>query len=136
LRTNTNYDATDVALKYKELWMVEQIFRALKFLLETLPIYHSLDETIIGHVFCSFLALVLIKELQDRMNMRGCDFEWYDILHDIDALEEVEIEEDGKRFVLRSEAQGCCGEVFKATGVGLPPSFRQVKCTEDEADEI
>lgn len=136
LRTNTNYDTAEVALKYKELWMVEQIFRALKSLLETRPIYHSLDETIIGHVFCSFLALVLIKELQDRMNMKGYEFEWYDVLHDIDALEEVEIEKDGKRFVLRSEAQGCCGEVFKATGVGFPPSFRQVKFMENEKDEI
>ena len=136
LRTNTHYDAAEVALKYKELWMVEQIFRSLKSLLETRPIYHRLDETITGHVFCSFLALVLIKELQERMNIKGYDFEWYDVLRDIGVLEEVEIEKEGKRFVLRSEAQGCCGEVFKAAGVGLPPSFRQVKSIENEKDEI
>jgi transposase len=136
LRTNTNYDAAEVALKYKELWMVEQIFRSLKSLLETRPIYHRVDETITGHVFCSFLALVLIKELQERMNIKGYDFEWYDVLRDIGVLEEVEIEKEGKRFVLRSEAQGCCGEVFKAAGVGLPPSFRHVKSIENEKDEI
>ena len=136
LRTNTHYDAAEVALKYKELWMVEQIFRSLKSLLETRPIYHRVDETITGHVFCSFLALVLIKELQERMNIKGYDFEWYDVLRDIGVLEEVEIEKEGKRFVLRSEAQGCCGEVFKAAGVGLPPSFRQVKSIENEKDEI
>lgn len=136
LRTNTHYDAAEVALKYKELWMVEQIFRSLKSLLETRPIYHRVDETITGHVFCSFLALVLIKELQERMNIKGYDFEWYDVLRDIGVLEEVEIEKEGKRFVLRSEAQGCCGEVFKAAGVGLPPSFRHVKSIENEKDEI
>jgi transposase len=136
LRTNTHYDAAEVALKYKELWMVEQIFRSLKSLLETRPIYHRVDETITGHVFCSFLALVLIKELQERMNIKGYDFEWYDVLRDIGVLEEVEIEKEGKRFVLRSEAQGCCGEVFKAAGVGLPPSFRNVKSIENEKDEI
>jgi transposase len=135
LRTNTNYDAAEVALKYKELWMVEQIFRSLKSLLETRPIYHRLDETISGHVFCSFLALVLIKELQERMNKRDYHFEWYDVLSDINGLEEVEIEKNGKRFVLRSEAQGCCGEVFKAAGVALPSSFRQVKATESERDD-
>lgn len=135
LRTNTNYDVAEVALKYKELWMVEQIFRSLKSLLETRPIYHRLDETISGHVFCSFLALVLIKELQERMNKRDYHFEWYDVLRDINGLEEVEIEKSGKRFVLRSEAQGCCGEVFKAAGVALPPSFRQVKATESERDD-
>ena len=31
------------------------------------PIYHKLDETIRGHVSCSFLALVLKKELEDRI---------------------------------------------------------------------
>jgi len=49
--------------------MVEDIFRSMKSLLETRPIYHKRDETIRGHVFCSFLALVLRKELQDRLDV-------------------------------------------------------------------
>jgi len=116
--------------------MVEKIFPSLKSLLKTKPIYHRLDETISGHVFCSFLALVLIKELEERMNKKDYHIEWCDVLRDINGLEEVEIEQDGKRFVLRSEAQGCCGEVFKSAGVALPPSFRQVKAAESERDEI
>ena len=47
--------------------MVEEMFRAAKTLLETRPIFHKCDETIRGHVFCSFLALLLRKELQDRL---------------------------------------------------------------------
>ena len=58
LRTNTSYPAEEVALQYKELWMVEQAFRTVKSILETRPIYHKCDETIRGHVFCSFLALL------------------------------------------------------------------------------
>lgn len=124
LRTNTDYEAAMVALKYKELWMVEQIFSSMKSLLETRPVYHRLDETIRGHVFCSFLALVLIKELQERIQAKGYLLEWHDVLQDINCLEEVEIEKDGRQFVLRSEVLGCCGEVFQAAGVALPPSFR------------
>src|SRR5208283_2839547 len=56
LRTNTKLPAAEVALKYKQLWMVEDIFRSVKSLLETRPIYNHHDETIRGHVFCSFLA--------------------------------------------------------------------------------
>ena len=63
LTTNTNLPASEVALQYKELWMVEYVFRDMKSILETRPVYHQLDETIKGHVFCSFLALVLRKEL-------------------------------------------------------------------------
>ena len=48
----------EVALKYKQLWMVEDVFRSMKSLLDTRPIFHKCDETIRGHVFCSFLALL------------------------------------------------------------------------------
>jgi len=46
--------------------------------LETRPIYHQRDETIRGHVFCSFLALVLRKELHSRLEEAGFGFEWAD----------------------------------------------------------
>jgi len=45
------------------LWVVEDIIRTTKSILETRPIYHKRDETIRGHVFCSFLALLLKQEL-------------------------------------------------------------------------
>ncbi len=37
-----------------------------KALLATRPIFHQTDEAIRGHVFCSFLALVLRKELEEN----------------------------------------------------------------------
>jgi hypothetical protein len=46
---------------------VEQTFRTAKHLFSTRPIFHKLDETIRGHVFSSFLALVLKKALEDRI---------------------------------------------------------------------
>jgi hypothetical protein len=126
LRTDTDLDSAEVALQYKQLWMVEQWFRSCKTLLQTRPIFHRCDETIRGHVFCSFLALVLRQELQSRLEGRGLEFEWADVISDLDRLQEVEVEQDGKRFLLRSEAPGCCGAVFQAAGVALPPTVRQV----------
>ena len=67
LRTNTDYNAETVAHVYKALWTVEDIFRTTKSILETRPIYHMRDEAIRGHVFCSFLALLLKQELESRM---------------------------------------------------------------------
>jgi hypothetical protein len=37
----------------------------------TPAVFHKLDETIRGHVSCSFLALVLKKELEDRIANLG-----------------------------------------------------------------
>jgi hypothetical protein len=129
LRTNTDLDSAEVALQYKQLWMVEQWFRSCKTLLQTRPIYHRCDETIRGHVFCSFLALVLRQELQARLEERGHDPEWADVICDLDRLQMVEVEQDGKRFLLRTEALGTCGRVFQAAGVALPPTVQQVSPT-------
>jgi hypothetical protein len=134
LRTNTDLDSAEVALQYKQLWMVEQWFRSCKSLLQTRPIFHRCDETIRGHVFCSFLALVLRQELQALLEERGDEFEWADVILDLDRLQAVEVEQDGKRFLLRSEAQGTCGGVFQAAGVALPPTVQQVPAPPPVAD--
>ena len=125
LRTNMDLDTAEVALQYKRLWMVEAWFRSSKSLLQTRPIYHKCDETIRGHVFCSFLALVLRQELEARLAKDDHDFEWADVIQDLDRLQIVEVEQDGKRFLLRSEVQGTCGTVFKAAGVAVPPTVQQ-----------
>ena len=124
LTTNTELAAAEVALKYKQLWMVEDIFRSMKSLLETRPIYHKCDETIRGHVFCSFLALILRKELQDRLEGKGWSLEWADVIRDLDRLQEVEMSLEGKSYVVRTETKGTLGKVFQACGVALPPTLR------------
>jgi Transposase DDE domain len=134
LRTNTELDSAEVALQYKRLWMVEHWFRSCQSLLQTRPIYHKCDETIRGHVSCSFLALVLRQELQARLKERGHELEWADVISDLDRLQVVEVEQDGKRFLLRSEAQGTCGKVSQAVGVALPPTVQQVSPPTPEGD--
>ena len=124
LRTNTSLSASEVALKYKELWQVEHIFRNMKSLLDTRPIFHQRDESITGHVFCSFLALVLLKELEKKLNMAGYDFEWNRIKQDLKALQEVTVEDKSKRLALRTQVKGVCGKVFQAVGVAIPPTIR------------
>jgi len=126
LTTNTDLSAEKVALKYKELWQVERVFRDVKTLLETRPVFHQCDENIRGHVFCSFLALVLRKELERRLNHTGHVFEWSDIKQDLKALQTVTMEENGKRFAIRTECRGNCGKIFQAVGVALPPTIREI----------
>jgi len=126
LKTNTDLPTENVALRYKELWQVEHVFRDLKSILETRPIYHKVDETIRGHVFCSFLALVLRKELDRRVDQAGHCFEWADVKQDLKALQETVIEDNGKALSVRSECLGTCGKVFQAVGVAIPPTIREL----------
>jgi len=124
LTTNTDLPAREVALKYEQLWMVEDVFRSMKSPLDTRPIFHKCDETIRGHVFCSFLALLLRKELEDRLARKEWKLEWADVIRDLDNLIEMEVAINGKGYVFRGQTSGVAGKVFQACGVALPPALR------------
>jgi transposase len=128
LRTNSQLSPLEAMLVYKQLWTVERAFRTTKSLFETRPIYHKLDETIRGHVACSFLALVLKKELEDRLAAanNGARASWPDVIADLDSLTETEVEQDGKRFLLRSAPRPAASLALTALGVALPPTLRQI----------
>ena len=95
-----------------------------KHLLSTRPIFHKLDETIRGHVFCSFLALVLKAALEDRIAALGRSGSWPEIVADLDSLTETEIEHDGKRLLVRAAPRPAASLALGAAGVALPPTIR------------
>src|SRR3954462_10014789 len=122
LRTNTRITPLQAVLRYRDLIRVEQLFRTAKALMRTRPIYHSSDAAIRGHVFCSFLALVLRKELDERCRQAGWRPEWGDVLRGLDRLQEVAITKEGRPLPLRTPAPGVIGPVFKAAPIALPPN--------------
>jgi hypothetical protein len=126
LRTNARITPLQAMLRYRELLAVETLFRKTKGILRTRPIYHSSDAAIRGHVFCSFLALVLQKELDSLCRAKGVVVEWADLIRDLDRLQEATIEKDGKRITTRTQVEGQVGLVFQATGVALPPHQREL----------
>ena len=124
LQTDLDANPKEVALRYKDLWMVEAFFRSLKSIMENRPIFHKCDETIRGHVFCSFLALVLFQELLLRLVERGWSVEWARLKDDLDALEDVRVECSGQPFIIRSQTRGDAGKALQAAGVALGPAVR------------
>jgi transposase len=124
LQTDLDLPAQEIALRYQELWRVEPIFRTIKSILENRPIYHKVDATIRGHVFCSFLALVLLKELQARLEQRGWVWEWDRLKADLDTLQEVTVQAEGRPLVIRTQTRGSAGQALQAAGVALGPVVR------------
>ena len=127
LRTNTSLPADEVAVQYKRLLLVERFFRDTKSLLATRPIFHQWDATIRGHVFCSFLALVLVDELKRRLASQGLKLEWNIIRQDLQALDQAEVREGDKWYLLRSPLQGVAGKVLQAAGVAIPPPVQPIE---------
>jgi len=126
LRTDTDHDAETVAHVYKTLWMVEDSFRTAKSILDTRPIYHKCDETIRGHVFCSFLALCLKRELELRLDAKGLEAEWAEIIRGLDNLQQVELLLQGSRFLLRGQMSGDASQALRAAEVAVPPVLQEI----------
>jgi hypothetical protein len=130
LRTNTKLTAPQVVLRYRNLLAVEQGFLAAKTLLATRPIFHRTDAAIRGHIFCTFLALVLRKELMDRLAAHHLALpEWQNIVDDLADLSEIEVEQDGRRALLRTAPGPFIDPLCRAVGVTLPPVFQELPST-------
>jgi hypothetical protein len=129
LRTNTKIAALQVVLRYRNLLAVEDAFKTAKALLATRPIFHKTDAGIRGHVFCTFLALVLRKELFDRLAARRSRLEWQRIIDDLADLSEIEVEQDGRRARLRTAPGLTIDTICRAIGITLPPVFQEVPPT-------
>lgn len=121
LRTNTDFEATEVARTYKSLWRVERTFRETKSTLEVRPIFHQNDETSIGHIVAGFLALRLEVDMQRRMEEKEMKVSWPNLMRDLGQVQAVRVELDGKTYILRTDLQGSAHQGFQAAGV-RPPS--------------
>jgi hypothetical protein len=127
LRTSLSISALAVVLRYRNLLTVEQSFLAAKTLLATRPIFHRTDAAIRGHIFCTFLALVLRKELLDRLAACGGAVpEWQCIIDDLLDLSAVEVDQDGRRALLRTAPRPSIDPICRALGITLPPVFQEV----------
>lgn len=131
LRTSLQLSALSVVLRYRNLLAVEDSFRASKTLLATRPVFHRTDAAIRGHIGCTFLALVLRRELLDRLAARGGKPpEWRCMIDDLLDLSSVEVEQDGRRALLRTAPGPTIDPICRALGITLPPVFQELPMAE------
>ena len=65
-------------------------------------------------------------ELEKRLQDRGEEWEWAEVLRGLDNLQEVEAAFRGRRYLLRSQLVGHGHKAIRATGVAVPPTIREV----------
>ena len=78
-------------------------------------------------MFCSFLALVLKQELESRIKQARLQWEWKEVIRGLDALQQVEANFQGRRFLLRSQLTADASQAVRATGVAIPPTLRELQ---------
>ena len=127
LITSTDMPTAEVAQTYKGLWRVERTFREEKSTLEVRPIFHHRDDTSIGHIVASFLALRLEVDLQRRLDSKEIETSWPDLMNDLKQLQAVRMDLDGKQYIIRTDFEGVAYQAFKASGVRPPPRVTNLK---------
>ena len=125
LRTNADVTPLQAVLRYRELLQVEQLFRQSKAVFDTRPIFHSSDAAIRGHVFCTFLALLLQKQLNDLARNAGSNVEWRTLLRELDQLSEARMRISDKDWLIRTDATPAVAAIFRQARIALPPRARQ-----------
>jgi Transposase DDE domain len=122
LRTTTDLPADEVALTYKNLLWIERLFRDLKSLLETRPIYHHwVKDNVKGHIFACFLALYLVVVLRKKIAALGRSVEWADLMRDLSQLRAIGLQLDDQHYLLRTDLRGTAHVAFQAVGLRPPP---------------
>jgi len=123
LATNTELPPAQVAQSYKSLWRVERTFREQKSTLQIRPIFHHRDDTTLGHIAASFLALRLEVHLQRRLDEQGIQAPWAELMRDLRKVQAIDLELCGQRYRVRSPLQGWAGKAFTAVGVRPPATL-------------
>ena len=113
-------------LRYRDLVRVEDLFRRAQAVLRTRPIFHSCDAAIRGHVFCSFLALLLQKRLDDLALTAGVTLEWKTLLRDLDRLQQLRIRHRHADWLVRTDASPTLAAVFRCAKIALPPRVKPI----------
>ena len=127
LRTNAKVTPLQAVLRYRDLLIVEDLFRRTKAIMRARPIFHSSDAAIRGHVFCSFLALSMQKHLDDLARQAGLAPEWKELLRDLDRLQQVRIHYRAADWLVRTDAAPDVTRLFKCAHVALPSRARQAR---------
>ena len=125
IRTNAKITPLQAVIRYRDLLQVENLFYKAKATYDTRPLFHQSDAAIRGHVYCSFLALLLSNELFRLCAARDLKPEWQPLLNDLDRLQKVNLHKDGKDITIRTPTAGMVGAVFQAADVALPANIHE-----------
>ncbi len=71
--------------------------------------------------------MLLRKELMDRLAARHLALpEWQQVIDDLADLSEIEVEQDGRRALLRTAPGPTIDALCQAIGITLPPVFQEL----------
>ena len=128
VKTNRNFSTLKEAVeKYKELSIIERCFRELKNYINVSPIYHRANSRIEGHIYASFLSLVVDFALLKMIKELRIDGVYDELKSELRDLRVEWLLVKDKEVLLRDEPNGWQKRLFNSYSIRMPPAILAVR---------
>jgi len=126
LQTSTNLSSEEVARAYKNLWMIEHVFKDIKNIFKIRPIFHWTPSRVRGHIFICFLSFLLVVSLKRKLSDRGVKESVWRVIRDLSRIRAVKLSVKDKAYLVRTEFQGLAHRAHQAVGLRIPPRVQKL----------
>ncbi len=116
----------DIVLGYKQLYDIERAFRTLKTDLDLHPNYHSCEDRIRCHIFLCFIALVLVRIIENKSQRT-----WSKIRRSLMRIHYGEFIVDGKKIFQLTELSHDHKSLLKSLNISDPRPFLGIQNIEN-----
>jgi transposase len=127
LTSDDKLSAQQVIETYQGLWKIEESFRVLKSNLEARPIYVWTEKSIRGHFAICYLALVIERLLEYRLQEAGLNISTERIQEALRSANITLVRENGIDYYLKNEVTSDFSEILKALKLNAIPTYGKVK---------
>ena len=131
LQTNdSRFTAQEIVASYRQLQEVERAFRALKSLVKVRPMFHWAERRVEAHIFICFLAYLLAKTLELRLQAAGLQLSAARALDQLSRLHAVEHTwEDRATVVQATKPDRDLQAILDALGIRIHNPVLKVSAT-------
>jgi len=117
----------EILRAYHYLWKIEESFRVMKSSIEVRPIFHWTKRRIRGHFVICFLAFLLERTLEFKLNERGKDTSSEKIKQAINSMNFMQIEVEGKKILLKAKIEQEAKEILQVMKIEIPKNLMMIE---------
>jgi transposase len=127
IQTNAELTHQQVLENYHTLWKIENAFRVLKSTMETRPIFHWTPKRIQGHFVLSFIAFLLERSLEIKLQKNQIALSPEKIKETLNSIELSKVRINQELFWLKAKPKPPAAKILKAMRIKQPNNLTPLK---------
>ena len=133
IQVSNDLSPAQVLDAYHSLWGIEESFRIMKSTLEVRPIFHWTEQRIKGHFVVCFLAFLLERTLELRLQANEISVSPTEIQEALHSLCFTETEINGQKYLLKMKPSPTASAILRVLRVAPPKNIMPLEEAADFA---